>query len=207
MKKTAIIILSSFLLCGCGESENNKVSKTEITSLTTASVEEATEEETVIVMVDEDTSVTYDSVDVFKCSSFYSNIKAEGRVPYLLEYDDERYTFKNIISDLGFYTYILYDNTEQRLVSYEIIYNTPVKNISEHAQMFSDSLNEITSATNEEGTYNVFLSSSKYNVQENYTLSYLPSDGYQVTLKVGDNSSKEDILSYFDDFKLIADNS
>ncbi len=207
MKKIAFILLLSTLICGCSEANKEEVSKgsESIQSISTESVD--TTEEAVVVMVDEDTSVTYDSVDVFKCSSFYSNIKAEGRVPYLLEYDDERYTFKNIISDLGFYTYILYDNTEQRLVSYEIIYNTPVKNISEHAQMFSDSLNEITSATNEEGTYNVFLSSSKYNVQENYTLSYLPSDGYQVTLKVGDNSSKEDILSYFDDFKLIADNS
>jgi len=79
--------------------------------------------------------------------------------------------------------------------------------MSELAVMYSGSLNERTTATNEDGTYDVYLSTSEYNEHENYILSYLPYDGYEVTIKAGDNSSKEDILSYFDDFKLIADNS
>ncbi len=197
MKKTTLLLLTSLLLFGCTET------KTE----SKPAESEDTTEESIVVMVDEDTSATYDTVEQFKGSTFYSNIKSEGRTPYLLEYDEEKYTFQKINSDLGFYKYVLLDNTNQKHVSYTITYDTPLKSMAELSSMYSDSINETTQATNSDGTFDVFVSTSKYNKQENYILSYLPYDGCEVTLVVGNNSSKEDILSYFDDFALIADNS
>lgn len=206
MKKLIVLILTAMLLCGCAEGKSEN-SKAEPVTFDAGSYEK--EEDS----IDSVTSMVYDSINAFKASEFISNMKSEGYTPYYLDYDQERYTFNSIIVDGSFYNYRLYDNVEKKGLDYTISYASTYETVDDLAKSanYYDK-NIITTAQRNGVTYDVYLSTSPYNfVPDNpepvldYWLLYIPFPEYQASIFVDGDTTTDEILSYFDDFELVAE--
>lgn len=196
MKKLICALILTAMLCGCGNSESASISDESLVT-----------ENNVIQGCDgdEDISATYNTLRDFRVSTFYSNIIKSGCTPYVLEYDEERYTFEKIISNAGFYMFILNDNVTDKEIHCTITYDTYVKNISQLQEIFPYENNILTTAERDGEVYDVYLITSQYDEIENYSLSYLPYAGYEVSISAGDDSTADEILSYFNEFTLVPD--
>ncbi|MBQ8296781.1 MAG: hypothetical protein IJX77_03260 [Ruminococcus sp.] len=211
MKKILCIIALQLLLCGCENTE--KTFTSENVESATVTTTEISPEETE-VFVDEDTSIIYETLDAFKSSDFYNTMKSEGYPPYLLEFDEERYDLGKIISNTSSYDYILYDNEAEVNIVYSIMYDTYIEEMSDLQAAFPYSDNILTTAECGGEIYDVYLITSPYNVDSeknstftDYDLAFLPDFRYEAYLTINGITTTDEILSYFDDFVLVPDES
>lgn len=154
----------------------------------------------------EEPETIFDTVDEFKASSDYQAIKSQAETLYLPEFDTERYSVTRIKPLDGSYEYRLHDNTEDINITLSVIYTTYIRDIKEIQEMLPYEKNVLTTAEAWGKTYDVYLITSKYSDNENYSLSYLPYEGYHVTISTGESYMPTDrILEYFDDFELVAE--
>lgn len=196
MKKLIYALTLTVMLCGCGNSESTSVSEKNMVS--DAVVVEGCSGE-------EDRRITYDSLDEFRGSTFYRTMKESGYTPYMLQYDEERYTFERMVSDAGFYIFCLKDSLTDKAVQCTITYDTYVTEMSQLQEIFPYEKNILTTVERDGEVYDVYLVTSPYDEVENYSLSYLPYMGYEVSIRVGNNSSADEILAYFNEFTLVPD--
>ena len=196
MKKLICALTLTVMLCGCGNSESTSVSEKNMVS------------DAVVVegcSGDEDRRITYDSLDEFRGSTFYRTMKESGYTPYMLQYDEERYTFERIVSDAKFYEYYLLDNIAEKVVCYEIQYDSYKVNVEQFGENAPTERNIKTTAERDGQVYDVYLSTSAYTDEVNYYLNYLPFEHYEVSFSVGNNSTADEILAYFNEFTLVPD--
>lgn len=203
MKKLICTLMITSMLFGCSSADVDNGSVTEENKIET--IENITETNDEVKMyVDEDTVIVYETLEEFRNSEFYSKMKAEGHTPYLLEFDEERYEFKNIRADNSGYDFYLYDNQTSKNVCISTIYNSGIETMSELQNTFGNVDDIITTAERNEQHYDVLLSKIPYVEYEEYSLLYLHADEYMVSINV-DNATSDEILEYFDDFELVAE--
>lgn len=192
MKRLLYLIMITTLLCGCGSSKNNS----QLTAETTTKVES---------IADVDTMRYYSSVSEFLSSEFYDGLSERGINIYTLSYDEERFEFNKINADANFYNYILYDKENEKQISFTVNYDVTMTSMSALRSIFNNDANIRTTAENSSGSHEVYLATSPYDDEVNYGLLYLPFEKYVVSIYAY-NSTDTEILEYFDDFELVADN-
>ena len=205
MKKLLFIFTITAMLCGCGDVKESAESSE--VSLYEAVTEEENEVSDENVYIDEDRTIFYDTLDEFRSSEFYSAMKSEGVTPYVLSYDEERYSMGMITSDPGVYKYVLYDNLEQQDVRYSVSFTSNIADMNELQETFSYAKNILTTAENNGITYEVYLTTPPYQEEECYGLIYLPFENCKASIHTGNDTTTDEILSYFDDFVLVPDES
>lgn len=154
---------------------------------------------------EEVSDISYSTVNEFKGSTFCSTMKSDGYTPYLLEYDEERYSLVRLSSEKTWYTYNLYDNIEKKNISYTIMYDSYVEKIEDFAEYSGGTSEDIITKAQRNGTeYDVYLSKTPYIEDTNYGLLYIPAEGCEACIYAY-NSTSDEILEYFDDFELVAE--
>lgn len=211
MKKTLLIsMIMSALLCGCGNA--HKEPSTNSNNSSEASISETSNQQKTEVPDDEEVHIDesdmefFESLDEFKKTEFYNKMKEEGFTPYLLEYDEERYSFCSIVTARNYYEYILYDELNEKNVYCAVHYDTYMKDVSEFGvnAIAVDSI--ITTAERNGKKYDVYISSSILTDERNYLICYLPFDKYKSIISADGAETPDEILEYFDDFELVPDN-
>ncbi len=194
MKRLTALLLTTAFLCGCGSTESKNESVSEVESTTVE-----------INCYLENDVKAYTSVEEFNNSTFYDNLKKQNINVYDIMYDSERYDLVQIVTDALFYEYQLFDNETQLMVDYTVNYDKTMGNMNELMSIFDGDRNILTTATNNIGTYEVYLVTPSFMEEEDYGLVYLPFENYVVSIYAGNNASSDEILSYFDDFELVAE--
>lgn len=195
MKKLICALILTAMLCGCGSTDVNSPDNSD-------STQETTEVE---YIAEYETMTSYTSLEEFKGSSFYSGLKEQGINTFTLDYDKERYTLSRIDADASFYEYNLYDNIEQQGISYTICYDPTMTGFSMLWSTFYNEKNIRTTAENNGVVYEVCLNAIPYVDDEEYGLLYLPLANYRVSIYAGNQTSADEILSYFNEFTLVPD--
>ena len=190
MKKLLCLLMITSLLCGC-------TGKTYESSIIT---EESSE---VIVCEDLDTSVRFVAEEEFLESVFCKDLRAMGSNIYSFQYDTERYSLSMISADASFYVYHLYDNVEEVGVRSEMLYDPTVSTMDEVQAIFGNEKSVMTKAEKDGIEYDVFLSTSQYGEETDYSLIYMPFANYRVSIHADNNQTIDEILEYFDDFELV----
>jgi len=204
MKKLICTLMITTMLFGCSSADTENSSITEENKIETKeSITETKDEEK--MYVDEDTVIIYETQEEFRNSDFYNKIKNEGFTPYLLEFDEERYEFNNIRADKSWYDFYLYDIQTSKNVCISTIYNSGIKTMSELQETFGNEDDIVTTAEINGQTHDVLLSQRPYVDYVEYSLFYLLEEEYLISINV-DNATSDEILEYFDDFELVADN-
>lgn len=191
MKKILCVMTITLMLSGCGS-----------TGTISESLQESSEVE---YIADYETMTSYTSLDEFKGSSFYRGLKEQGINTYTLDYDSERYTLSQISADATFYEYSLYDKVEKQGISCTISYEPAMTDFNVLKSTFYNDSNIITTAENNGVVYDVCLKATPYVDYENYSLLYLPFENYRVSIHAGNQTSADEILSYFNEFTLVPD--
>ena len=204
MKKLICTFMITTMLFGCSSADTENSSITEENKIETKeSITETKDEEK--MYVDEDTVIIYETQEEFRNSDFYNKIKNEGFTPYLLEFDEERYEFNNIRADKSWYDFYLYDIQTSKNVCISTIYNSGIEAMSELQETFGNEDDIVTTAEINGQTHDVLLSQRPYVDYVEYSLFYLLEEEYLISINV-DNATSDEILEYFDDFELVADN-
>ncbi len=190
MKKLLCLLMITSLLCGC-------TGKTYESSIIT---EESSE---VIVCEDLDTSVRFVAEEEFLESAFCKDLRAMGSNIYSFQYDTDRYSLSMISADASFYVYHLYDNVEEVGVRSEMLYDPTVSTMDEVQAIFGNEKSVMTKAEKDGIEYDVFLSTSQYGEETDYSLIYMPFANYRVSIHADNNQTTDEILEYFDDFELV----
>lgn len=211
MKKTLLFaIILSAVLFGCGKDYNepstntNNSSEASISEISKQQETEASEVEE--VHIDEGDMEFFESLDEFKKTEFYNKMKEEGFTPYLLEYDEERYTFCSIVTARNYYEYILYDELNKKNVYCAVHYDTYKTSVDQFGAN-AISVDSMTTTAERNGKkYDVYISSSTLTDERDYLLCYLPFDKYESIISTNHAETPDEILEYFDDFELVPDN-
>lgn len=209
MKKLICMLMITSMLFGCGvvETENSPVIEetTLIVEPPTIKTERNAEsDDGVVALIDEETSSKYGTIEAFKNSEFYNQIKTDGFTPYLLEYDEERYTFQKMNTDAKWYSYVLYDKVADKNITYTLKYDRYIDNIEDLSENNLSDRNFASTAERNGVTYEVYLSTSAYKETDNFFLHYVPVEGYIASMNA-EQATSDEILEYFDDFELVAE--
>lgn len=190
MKKILCLFMITVTLCGCGSDtqEANTIS----------------EENSEYVIYDElDTSVRFTTEEEFLKSSFCKDLRDLGSNIYRFEYDTDRYSLSMIYADASFYEYHLYDNVEEIGIMIDILYDITVSSMGEVQALFNNEKSFMTKADKNGVEYDIFLSTSSYSDEIDYSLIYMPFTNYRVSIHANNNQTTDEILEYFDDFELV----
>ncbi len=195
MKKRLLIsILILCFLAGCGQTENQ--------SSISEQVQTTNPEDEVICELP---GYEFFSIQEFKASEQYNEIKKRGYVPYILEYDEERYTLDNIISYDFEYTYNFTDNINGEPIEYLIQHNGVPTDVFELAEKSTYDRKYAETVEFNGITYDIFIHATEYDGTLNHGVGYYPYDNCCIHMWAGLNATKEEAIECFGDFTLVPD--
>ena len=213
MKRLLSIMAICALLCGCSEKADSQQSaevQPEAAAITTAAkvtdipaevqpeAAAITTAAKVTDIPDEGSSADFYSMADFTGSGYYKGFADRGGILYEPVCDAERFSFKYINVELydDAYTLCLYDNDKQCDIVYYIRYNMD-KPLSELG------LGEVSAAVSGINSYEVYLTTYRFNNRDRYELYFSPAEGICARLWVGTEvSTTDDLLSTFSEVLL-----
>ncbi len=211
MKKlTAILLITTTFLTACGTDGSSDTGKETTTQGQTI---EETQEKTLPEAIENvDTSIEYDSMDIFLSSDFVLNLKEKGWNIYVPEFNEEKYSLIQIISNTdSYHEYYIRETATEQILCYSVRYDTYAETLEEKIKSFSGTDNILTTAEMGGVEYDVYLVTSPYNVDpetnevyHDYSLSYLLKPRCTGYLSVGSmRTTQEEVLGYFSEITLV----
>ena len=198
MKKICVL-LAAIVCCGCSSASNSISSNDEtVTTIENTILDEyvdaAVQEYNLATMEELIDSPIYDDVVKNDCVLLYPKV------------DDSKYTLYDIEANElgGWYAFYFIENETGKSIIYDISYGTKISDIEEFSS--NHGANKTIMATAESGgnTYEVCLTTTTFDQQENYVINFIPEDNYFISLRAGNASTTDEILQYFPEFELVA---
>ncbi len=147
--------------------------------------------------------IDYSTVESFLDSDYCRELQEKGFTVYLPTYDEERYDFMKIVSTNCSYKVRIKDTQTDTAIDICIGYDSFFEKPEDFAANAISTEGDFSTTAEKFGqTYDVYLMKTPYMPETEYTLGYLPFEGYDVYIS-SHRSTPEEVLEDFRAFDLV----